>query len=133
MRLTIEIKQYIRDRLNVLVPEPYQKQMLVDLENEAHSLESEAAVQIQAVLDAVTEEFIKTHPVASGCEFEIYRVNPLQIKLYTHTCTLDSDLKEAQRQRNQLIEQLVAMAQIDATSCTNSIELDEVLVKLANR
>ena len=131
MRLTNEVKDYIANRVEQLLPQPCLSEALVELEEEGERVAAELSAKIQALVDETLIEFVEKHPEAKGSTFDYSYRNGYV--LCTRESNLQKELRQTMDARNEFKRTIIAMAHIDAANCTSSVELDEALVKLVNR
>lgn len=133
MRLTNEVKDYIKKRVEQLVPKSIE---------EAHvetfrELLDEACLDIASKLDELickkTDEMVTRFPDLMGLQFKVARYGTCPICYEDGHTKIVTELREANILRDQYIENIIAMVQFDAQNCKDSVQLDERIVELANR
>lgn len=132
MRLTNEVKSYIGKRVAQLVPKSCLETQLQELQELGDAVAVELNAKLTALLQEALNEFVKAHPEATGSEFIFNRYNST-ISYNAQNSELQIELHQANVLRRETIENIVAMAHIDASCCSNSAELDEAIISLVNR
>lgn len=131
MRLTNEVKDYIANRVEQLLPQPCQSEALKTLEEEGERVAAELSAKIRALVNETLIEFVEKHPEAEGSSFNYSYRNGYY--LCTSESTLQKEVRQAVDARNEFKRTIIVMAHIDAANCTSSVELDEAIVRLVNR
>ena len=133
MKLTNEVKEYIRKRLSTLIPEPVQKGILEDLLIELDEVCKKLDVDIKNMSTQAAAEFVELHPEMNGVEFQTSRCSEVCVCANVTQSELKREIIQATRLREEHIAMLEAMAHVDASNCKSSTELDERLVELVKR
>jgi hypothetical protein len=133
MKLTNEVKTYIAKRVEQLMPKSCLEDQLIALQEAGEEIAKELNAKILALKQETLNEFVKAHPEALGSEFEFNRYNNNCIVCNTYNSELQKELSQAMALRREVVENTIAMAHIDASSCSNATELDEAIVRLINR
>lgn len=133
MRLTNEVKAYIERRVEQLVPKSCLEAQLSTLQEEGDKVAEELNAKISALKQEALNEFVKAHPEALGSEFNLNRYGSTYFAYSTRYSELQKELDQAIALRREIVKNTIAMAHIDASSCSNSAELDEAIVRLVNR
>lgn len=133
MRLTNEVKAYIEKRVEQLVPKSCLEDQLAALQEAGDEVAKELSAKILALKQEALNEFVKAHPEALGSEFELYKYGKEHVVCNIRHSELQKELTQAIELRREVVENTIAMAHIDASSCSNSAELDEAIIRLVNR
>lgn len=133
MRLTNEVKTYIEKRVEQLVPKSCLEDQLAALQEEGDKMTKELNAKILALKQETLNEFVKKHPEAIGSEFTFNRYGGENFVFSTRGSELQTELTQANILRKGIVENVIAMAHIDASCCSNSAELDEAIIRLVNR
>jgi hypothetical protein len=133
MKLTSEVKAYIAKRVEQLVPKSCLEDQLVALQEAGDEVAKELNAKILALKQETLNEFVEAHPEALGSDFSVNRYGNEYFIYSTLRSELQKELTQAMTLRREVVETTIAMAHIDASSCSNSAELDEAIIRLVNR
>lgn len=133
MKLTSEVKEYIRKRLSMLISEPVQEGILEDLKTELDAVCKKLDTDIKNMLTRAAADFVELHPEMNGVELQASRYGEVCVGYNYGKSELYRELVQAKKLRDDYLDMLEAMAHIDASNCKSSTELDERLVELVKR
>lgn len=131
MKLTNELKWYIRTRLEELVS-PVHDAEFAKLRKDAKECEKKLTAEVEKLIAKTVDEFVKDHPEAQGIKAVFANTCPLQIEFDATGHELSDRLRKAEFARMKRIDRLETLAHLDVQNCKGAIELDEALVKLAS-
>lgn len=133
MRLTNEVKDYIKKRVEQLVPEPIEKTHVEAFRSLLDETCLEIADKLNEVIALKIDELVAKHPELAGLQFKVARYGTCPICYEDERTKIVTELREANIFRDCHIDNIIAMAQFDAQNCKDSIQLDERIVELSNR
>lgn len=137
MKVTREVKDYIRKRIDVLLPTPSQTEIMEELKEEAKIVCMQLHNDFTKLVAQTLASFIDTHPDAVGLDFHIlthhWDSKPCCISANFRDTAISKELDQARRVREQQREQLEEIAIIDAVNCKTAADIDAMLIELINR
>lgn len=131
MKLTNEIKWYIRTRLDELV-KPTCDTELAKLKKDVKECEKNLTAEVERLIAETADKFVNEHPETQGIKVVITSTCPLQIEFDATKLEVSEKFRKASVDRIKRIDRLEILAHLDAQNCKNAIELDKMLVKLAS-
>lgn len=131
MKLTNEIKWYIRTRLDELV-KPICDTELAKLKKDVQDCEVNLTAEVEKLIAETADKFVNEHPETQGIKVVITNTCPLQIEFDATKLEVSEKFRKASIDRIKRIDRLEILAHLDAQNCKDAIELDEMLIKLAS-
>lgn len=139
MKVTREVKDYIRKRVHQLTPTPVQQVVKDELIELAEAFAEELGKTVDELVTNETLRFVTEHPDAEGCVFHTartyYSSKPSQCSVYFDMSgsKLQTELNQANSIRQDTVENLIEIATIDAVNCATAMDIDAMIMSLINR